>query len=131
MSPAPVNDTANVATNLVVKLEQMLLEMDRMLRQTDVASITMLPPNHSLFLLIRQTPEMISQNATPLPSVMKFVEKVVYMLYESQTAFHREFYVVFLQTLLNISPEVANEALAWLLYSDDHVRKRQVSPPHK
>ncbi|CAO3600262.1 unnamed protein product [Absidia cylindrospora] len=115
----PLNQAANTTNALTVKLEQMLLEMDRMIRQTNVTSVASLPPNHDLFLLIRQIPLMISQSSAALPSVMNFVEKVVYMLYESSSAFGREIYVLFLQTLFGISREVTHETLAWLLYADD------------
>lgn len=117
----PAADTVTNANALSVKLEQMLLEMDKLIRQTNLPSLSSLPPNHDLFLLIRQIPLMISQSSAPLPSVLNFVEKVVYMLYESTTTFGREIYVVFLQALFEISHEVTHETLAWFLYAEDQV----------
>ncbi|CAO3654186.1 unnamed protein product [Cunninghamella echinulata] len=119
LPPLPPTDAVTNANALSVKLEQMLLEMDKLIRQTNLPSLLSLPPNHDLFLLVRQIPLMISQSSAPLPSVLNFVEKVVYMLYESSTTFGREIYVVFLQALFEISHEVTHETLAWFLYAED------------
>ncbi|KAG0169127.1 hypothetical protein DFQ29_009877 [Apophysomyces sp. BC1021] len=48
-----------------------------------------------------------------------FVEKVVYMLYKSNTPFALEAYTGFLQSLFEMSMDVAKEAIAWIVYADD------------
>lgn len=50
-----------------------------------------------------------------------FVEKVVYMLYKSNTPFALEAYTGFLQSLFEMSLDVAKEATAWIVYADDEV----------
>lgn len=116
-SPAMANNT-NV---LNAKLEQMLLELDRLIRQSGMSAISQLPPNHDICLLIRQIPLLVSQSPSPLQTMITFVEKVVLMLYQSATAFALEVYTMFLQSLFEISGEVTKETLSWLIYADDEV----------
>ncbi|KAI7901129.1 CCR4-Not complex component, Not1-domain-containing protein [Cokeromyces recurvatus] len=123
-SPNPL--LANSAPMLNAKLEQMLLELDRLIRHSGITAISQLPPNHDICLLIRQTPLLISQSPSPLQTMITFVEKVVLMLYQSNTAFALEVYTMFLQSLFEISSEVTKETLSWLIYADDE-RKYNVS----
>ncbi|KAG1240445.1 hypothetical protein G6F68_017655 [Rhizopus microsporus] len=121
-SPMAAN---NAKSNiLTAKLEQMLLELDRLIRQCGFTDVARLPPNHDICLLIRQIPLLVSQSATPLQTMITFVEKVVFMLYQSSTAFALEVYTIFLQSLFEVSGEVTKETLSWLIYADDEVRKR-------
>lgn len=53
--------------------------------------------------------------------MLTFVEKVVYMLYKSNTNFALEAYTGFLQSLFEMSVDVAKEALLWIVYSEDEV----------
>lgn len=55
-----------------------------------------------------------------------FVEKVVYMLYKSNTAFALEAYTGFLQSLFELSVDVAKEIMAWIVHSDDEVKERRI-----
>ncbi|OAD02750.1 Not1 transcription factor, partial [Mucor lusitanicus CBS 277.49] len=110
---------ANNSNLLNAKLEQMLLELDRLIRQCGIHAISQLPPNHDICLLIRQIPLLVSQSPSPLQTMITFVEKVVLMLYQSTTAFALEVYTMFLQSLFEISGEVTKETLSWLIYADD------------
>lgn len=118
-SPNPA--MANSTNLLNAKLEQMLLELDRLIRQSGINAISQLPPNHDICLLIRQIPLLVSQSPSPLQTMITFVEKVVLMLYQSTSAFALEVYTMFLQSLFEISGEVTKEALSWLIYADDEV----------
>ncbi|KAF7727748.1 hypothetical protein EC973_007207 [Apophysomyces ossiformis] len=115
----PLNSPLGLHANLMAKLEQMLLELDRLIRQSDLATCALLQPNHDICLLMRQIPLLISQSITPLQTMTVFVEKVVYMLYKSNTPFALEAYTGFLQSLFEMSIEVAKEATAWIVYADD------------
>lgn len=121
-SPNPA--MANNANLLNAKLEQMLMELDRLIRQSGINTISQLPPNHDICLLIRQIPLLVSQSPSPLQTMVTFVEKVVLMLYQSSSAFALEVYTMFLQSLFEISGEVTKETLSWLIYADDEVRAR-------
>ncbi|KAI8642573.1 CCR4-Not complex component, Not1-domain-containing protein [Parasitella parasitica] len=106
------------------KVEQMLIELDRLLKQSGNLPFSLLPPHHDIILVMRQIPLLINQSAQPtlLKSV---VESVVYQLYRSNTGLSLEVYCRFLQTLLELSPSISKETLNWLLYSDDE-RKNDV-----
>ncbi|KAI8371784.1 CCR4-Not complex component, Not1-domain-containing protein [Radiomyces spectabilis] len=116
--PPPMPNGMN-ANMLVAKLEQMLLELDRLICFSGITSTALLPPNHDICLLIRQIPLLIGQSSTPLQTMLTFVEKVVYMLYQSSTTFALEIYAIFLQSLFELSGDVTKETLAWLVYADD------------
>ncbi|ORE23450.1 Not1-domain-containing protein [Rhizopus microsporus] len=117
---------ANGARLLTAKLEQMLLELDRLIRQCGISDIAQLPPNHDICLLIRQIPLLASQSTTPRRTMITFVEKVVFMFYQSSTSFALEIYTMFLQSLFEVSGEVTKETLSWLIYADD---ERKYNPP--
>ncbi|KAI9476483.1 MAG: CCR4-Not complex component, Not1-domain-containing protein [Benjaminiella poitrasii] len=125
-SESPNPPLANSATILNAKLEQMLLELDRLIRHAGITAISQLPPNHDICLLIRQTPLLVSQSPSPLQTMITFVEKVMLMLYQSTTSFALEVYTMFLQSLFEISSEVTKETLSWLIYADDE-RKYNVA----
>ncbi|KAL0088093.1 Not1 transcription factor [Phycomyces blakesleeanus] len=101
------------------KLEQVLLELDRLVRECSIPSCAQLPPNHDICLLIRQIPLLITQSVTPLKTMLSFVEKLVFVLYQSTTPFALEIYTVFLQSLFELSGDAAKETLAWIIYSND------------
>ncbi|CAO3623651.1 unnamed protein product [Cunninghamella blakesleeana] len=68
---------------------------------------------------MRQIPLLISQSTQPQQTMLTFVEKIVYMIYKSNTTLALEIYTVFLQSLFDISPDTGKETLLWLLYADD------------
>ncbi|KAI8368213.1 CCR4-Not complex component, Not1-domain-containing protein [Radiomyces spectabilis] len=101
------------------KLEQMLLEIDKVVDQSTLISIATIPPNHDIYLLIRQIPLLISQSTAPIQTLANLVETVMFKLYKSTTSFGLELYTYFLHSLLEQSAAVAKEALAWAVYADD------------
>ncbi|KAI7871980.1 CCR4-Not complex component, Not1-domain-containing protein [Mucor mucedo] len=96
----------------------MLIELDRLLKQSGNLPFSLLPPHHDIILVMRQIPLLINQSAqtTLLRSV---VEKVVFQLYQSTTGLSIEVYCRFLQTLIELSPSISKETLSWILYSED------------
>ncbi|KAI9477922.1 MAG: CCR4-Not complex component, Not1-domain-containing protein [Benjaminiella poitrasii] len=106
------------------KVEQMLIELDRLVKQSGNLPFSLLPPHHDIILVMRQIPLLINQSAQPT-LLHNVVEKVVCQLYRSNSTLAVEVYCRFLQTLLELSPTVSKEVLSWLLYSDDE-RKNNV-----
>ncbi|CAO3609473.1 unnamed protein product [Cunninghamella echinulata] len=104
---------------IITKLEQLLIELDRLIKNSSVLSFTLLPPNHDIYLAMRQIPLLISQSIQPQQTMLTFVEKLVYMIYKSTSTFALETYMIFLQSLFDISPDTGKETLLWLLYADD------------
>ncbi|KAI8089351.1 CCR4-Not complex component, Not1-domain-containing protein [Halteromyces radiatus] len=116
-----LNPPSSTTTNDLVaaKLEQMLVELDRLIQHSGIITFSLLPPNHDICLVMRQIPLLISQSLHPLQTMLTFVEKIIYMLYKSNTTFALEAYTIFLQSLFDISPDSGKEALLWLVYADD------------
>ncbi|KAG1121280.1 hypothetical protein G6F42_012580 [Rhizopus arrhizus] len=106
------------------KVEQMLIELDRLLKQSGNLPFSLLPPHHDIILVMRQIPLLINQSAQPT-LLRSVVENVIYQLYQSNTGLSVEVYCRFLQTLLELSPSISKETLSWLLYSEDE-RKNDV-----
>ncbi|KAK4521394.1 chaperone ATPase hsp78 [Mucor velutinosus] len=106
------------------KVEQMLIELDRLLKQSGNLPFSLLPPHHDIILVMRQIPLLINQSAQPT-LLRSVVENVIYQLYQSNTGLAVEVYCRFLQTLLELSPSISKETLSWLLYSEDE-RKNDV-----
>ncbi|KAI8147372.1 CCR4-Not complex component, Not1-domain-containing protein [Fennellomyces sp. T-0311] len=102
-----------------MNLEQILLELDRLIRTSGITTCALLPPNHDICLRMRQIPLIISRSDRPMQTLLTFVEKVVYMLYKSNTAFAFEAYTGFLQSLFELSRDVEKETMTWIVYSND------------
>ncbi|KAI9301636.1 CCR4-Not complex component, Not1-domain-containing protein [Cunninghamella echinulata] len=116
-----LNPISSISGNdlIITKLEQLLVELDRLIKNSGVLSFTLLPPNHDIYLVMRQIPLLISQSTQPQQTMLTFVEKLVYMIYKSTSTFALETYIIFLQSLFDISPDTGKETLLWLLYADD------------
>jgi hypothetical protein len=99
----------------------MLIELDRLLKQSGNLPFSLLPPHHDIILVMRQIPLLINQSAQPT-LLRSVVEKVVFQLYQSNTGLAIEVYCRFLTTLIELSPSIAKETLNWILYSEDEVR---------
>lgn len=98
----------------------MLIELDRLLKQSGNLPFSLLLPHHDIILVMRQIPLLINQSAQPT-LLRSVVEKVVFQLYQSNTGLEIEVYCRFLVTLIELSPSIAKETFGWILYSDDEV----------
>ncbi|KAI7857086.1 CCR4-Not complex component, Not1-domain-containing protein [Circinella umbellata] len=114
-----VGSGSPLGLNTDLNLEQILLELDRLIRTSGITTCALLPPNHDICLRMRQIPLIISQSITPMQTLLTFVEKVVYMLYKSNSTFALEAYTGFLQSLFELSREVEKETMTWIVYSND------------
>lgn len=87
-----------------------------------ILSVAGLPQNHDVRHLVRQilflANESIERTRTPL----YMSQKIVQLLYKTQTPLGREVYVALLDQLCRSFEEVAKEAITWLLYAEDEVR---------
>ncbi|ORX59649.1 Not1-domain-containing protein [Hesseltinella vesiculosa] len=116
MNPPPSSSTNDL---IMAKLEQMLVELDRLIQHSGIITFSLLPPNHDICLVMRQMPLLISQSLNPEQAMLTFLEKIVYMLYKSTSTLALEAYTLFLQSLFDMAPEAGKETLLWLVYADD------------
>jgi CCR4-NOT transcription complex subunit 1 len=54
-------------------------------------------------------------------TTLSFSQKVVQLLYRSETQLAREVFVALLQRLCDVATKVAKEVTAWLIYAPDEV----------
>lgn len=89
--------------------------------QLPIQSLATLPPNHDVRHLVRQVlflaAEAGDRNRTPL----LISQKIVMLLYKTQSQLGREVYVALLDQLCHSFEDIAKEAITWLLYAEDEV----------
>ncbi|KAJ7929302.1 Not1-domain-containing protein [Mycena leptocephala] len=94
-------------------------DLEAVMAQLPVQSLSSLPSNHDLRHLVRQimflAAESTDRNRTPL----LMSQKIVQLLYKTQSQLGREVYVALLEQLCQAFEDVAKEAITWLLYAED------------
>ncbi|KAJ7236727.1 Not1-domain-containing protein [Mycena haematopus] len=97
----------------------MTRDLEAVMVQLPVQSLSSLPSGHDLRHLVRQimflAAESTDRNRTPL----LMSQKIVQLLYKTQSQLGREVYVALLEQLCQAFDDVAKEAITWLLYAED------------
>ncbi len=101
------------------KFQEMISDLDKLLVRLPVDSLAALPFSHDVKTIIRQIPVIATQSANSDQTALAFSQKVVQLLYKSQSALGREIYVTILQRLCDLFPKVAKEVTQWLIYAED------------
>lgn len=104
------------------KFQGMIAELDKALQRATVSNLNALPLHHDIKMLIREIPVTVTQSASTDSTALTFSQKVVQLLYKSETELARQVYVNILQRLCDQSAKVAKEVSQWLIYAED-VRK--------
>ncbi|RUS35473.1 CCR4-Not complex component, Not1-domain-containing protein [Jimgerdemannia flammicorona] len=107
------------AHQILEKFAQFIAELDKQISQTSAGSFNVLPQNHDIRLLVRQIPVLASQSFNRVETAMTLAQKVVQLLYKSESNLARETYVALLERLCETSNNVAKEVTTWLVYADD------------
>ncbi|PWN51417.1 Not1-domain-containing protein [Violaceomyces palustris] len=109
------------------KFSQLISELERLLREAGPEdTLLALPQNHDIRLVVRQVPAVAAQSVNRDETALAFSQKVVQLLYKSETTLAREIYVALLERLCETSLKAAREVTAWLVYAEDE-RKYNVS----
>lgn len=107
----------------LISLQVLTRDLEAVMAQLPVQSLSSLPSNHDLRHLVRQimflAAESTDRNRTPL----LISQKIVQLLYKTQSQLGREVYVALLEQLCQIFEDVRTEAITWLLYAEDEVRE--------
>lgn len=102
------------------KFSQGMADLDRLISQArPQESWSTLAPNHDIRVLLRQVPLLAAQSINLDETALAFSQKVVQLLYRSESLLAREVYVILLERLCELSIKVAKEATAWLIYAED------------
>ena len=96
-------------------------DLEAVMLQYPNQSLVSLPANHDIRHLVRQimllTDEAADRERTPL----MMSQKIVQLLYKTNSPLGREVYVALLDQLCRSFDDVAKEAITWLLYAEDEV----------
>ncbi|PWN28002.1 Not1-domain-containing protein [Jaminaea rosea] len=102
------------------KFNQCVVEIEQLLAQAGPdEGITTLPQGHELRDVVRQVPVIASQSMNRDEAALAFSQKVVQLLFKSETGLARDVYVILLERLCEVSIKVAKEVTAWLVYAED------------
>lgn len=102
------------------KFSQCISELEKLLAQAAPhGSLGTLPQSHDIRLVVRQVPLLAAQSVNRDETALAFSQKVVQLLYKSESALARDIYVILLERLCEVSVKVAKEVTAWLIYAED------------
>ena len=101
------------------KFTQIIGELEKLVSLSPTVPWAGLPSNHDVKILVRLLPLLPAQSYNPDEMALTFSQKVVQLLYKSDSTLSREVYVVLLEQLCELSNKVAKEVTEWLIYADD------------
>lgn len=101
--------------------KHLMVELERVLSQLPIQSLSSIPPNHDLRQFGRQIALLAGQSVSADELALVFSQKVVSYLFKTSLQIGREMYVSILDRLCQSFPKVAKEAIDWLLTSEDEV----------
>lgn len=107
------------AHQVLERFNQYLMELETLVNQTNAPNFASLPPLHDIRVIIRQVPTLASSSFDKVEAARAFAQKVVSRLYKSETQLAREVYVVLLERLCVVSPNVGTLVTYWLTHVDD------------
>ncbi|KAI8372978.1 CCR4-Not complex component, Not1-domain-containing protein [Radiomyces spectabilis] len=107
------------AHQILERFAQYINELKKLASQTNVASLSALPPLHDIRVIIRQIPLLAMSSFDKVEAARTFAQKVVQLLYKSETQLSIEMYVVLLERLCDVSPNVGTLVTSWLTHADD------------
>lgn len=109
-----------VSAHLILeRFAQFITELENLLSQTNVSSINNLPQQSDIRTIIRQIPLLAMSSFDKAEAARTFAQKVVQLLYKSEKALAIEVYVVLLEHLCEVSPNVGALVTSWLTHADD------------
>ena len=100
-------------------MQSLITDLERYLATESVSSLSRLAQEHEIRQLLQQIPSIASESSARDETALACSQKIVQLLYRSETALAREVYVFLLERLCSFSGKVAKEVTAWLVYAED------------
>ncbi|KAI8097006.1 CCR4-Not complex component, Not1-domain-containing protein [Halteromyces radiatus] len=110
------------AHQILERFAQYITELEKLVsspQAAQFANFQSLPPMHDIRVIIRQVPLLALSSFDKVEAARTFAQKVVQLLYKSETQLAREMYVVLLEQLCEVSPSVGSLVTQWLTHADD------------
>ncbi|KAE8198560.1 hypothetical protein CF336_g141 [Tilletia laevis] len=101
------------------KFSQVVNELDRQMAQMRQENVTTIGPEHDIRVLVRQVSVLVNQSSQRDDSALAFSQKIVQLIYKSESDLAREVYIILLEQLFEMSLKVVKEVTAWLVHADD------------
>jgi CCR4-NOT transcription complex subunit 1 len=122
MGHSPHPPSVSVAA-AVERFQSIASDIDIIIASAPARSVTELPVDHELRRQIQTAVVLVSHPAIqdPAGAALSIAQKVVQLLYRSETSLGREVYVLMLQQLCETIRVVNQEVRDWLIYADDKV----------
>lgn len=99
----------------------MTRDLEAVMLQYPNQSLGSLAPNHDIRHLVRQIMLLADEAADRERTPLMMSQKIVQLLYKTNSPLGREVYVALLDQLCRSFEDVAKEAITWLLYAEDEV----------
>lgn len=107
------------AHQILERFAQYINELEKLISMTNVPNFSSLPLNHDIVVLVRQIPLLAASSFDKSEAARTFAQKVVQLLYKSETQLGREMYVILLEKLCDVSQNVGTLVTSWLTHADD------------
>ncbi|TPX41510.1 hypothetical protein SeLEV6574_g06049 [Synchytrium endobioticum] len=118
----PYEETPVLLTTQQVfeKFNASIIELEKFAGSQSVAmTLASLPPQHELRTALKAVPSLVTQAYQREEAALLFSQRVVQLLYKTESNLAREMYIVLLERLFELSKTAAKEVNAWLLYADE------------
>ncbi|KAL7323175.1 CCR4-NOT core subunit cdc39, variant 5 [Mucor circinelloides] len=96
-----------------------ITELEKLANQTNINTVNALPQHSDIRTLIRQVPMLALSSFDKAEAARTFAQKIVQLLYKSEKQLTIEAYVVILEHLCELSPNVGTLVTSWLTHADD------------
>ncbi|KAK4519925.1 uncharacterized protein ATC70_010169 [Mucor velutinosus] len=107
------------AHQILERFAQYINELEKLVSMTNAPSFSALPMHHDIIVLVRQIPLLAMSSFDKAEAARTFAQKVVQLLYKSETQLGREMYVALLERLCDVAPNVGALVTSWLTHADD------------
>ncbi|KAI8970255.1 CCR4-Not complex component, Not1-domain-containing protein [Mycotypha africana] len=104
---------------ILERFAQCIAEIENLISQTNISTISALPHHSDIRTLIRQIPMLAYTSFDKSETARAFAQKIVQLLYKSERQLAIEVYVVILEHLYEVAPAVGNLVTTWLTHADD------------
>ncbi|KAI8885796.1 Not1-domain-containing protein [Backusella circina FSU 941] len=104
---------------ILERFSQLMMELERQLNQTNVSHVNALPAQHDIRIIVRQIPMLAISSFDKTETARTFAQDVVQLLYKSEESLSIQVYVILLEHLCKVSPNVGTLVTSWLTHADD------------
>lgn len=99
--------------------QSLIAELEKFIATESSSALARLGPESEIRQILQQIPLVAASAGARDETALGCSQKIVQLLYRSETALAREVYVYLLERLCSISVKVAKEVTAWLVYAED------------